>query len=100
MAREGINALRLRASAPRLSALVQALVFSAIIAEVSVIAFGQVRVVSGASLGQAVAPGSVASILGDGLASTTAVPGPNDSGRLPLELAGTSVLVAGTPCPL
>ncbi len=57
-------------------------------------------VVSAASDGPSVAPGSIATLFGTSLASSAVVGTPDSQGNLPLNLGGVSVLVAGIPASL
>lgn len=61
---------------------------------------GSLSIVSAASYQAAVAPNSLASIFGSGLATSTASAALDPSGHLPLELGGTTVEVNGETSPL
>jgi uncharacterized protein (TIGR03437 family) len=57
-------------------------------------------VVSAASYGKTVAPASIVTALGAGLSTQTGQGQPDSSGNFPIQLAGTTVLVNGTPAQL
>ncbi len=63
-------------------------------------ASAQITVVSAASYQPVVAPDSLASLFGSGLANTTATATLDSKGQLPTQLAGVSVEIDGTATPL
>ena len=61
---------------------------------------GRVAITSAADFGPAVAPNSLVSVFGQGLAARPALATFDDRGNLPTSLGGTRVLVDGRPAPL
>src|ERR1035438_10163373 len=59
-----------------------------------------ITVVNAASYGRTIAPDSLATIFGAGLAQTTASATLDPNGQLPTELASTSVTINSVPAPL